>query len=80
MSNTKFIPTKDELQYYCDDQRHVVCKPYSIANLHKMALDLDINTCWFHKDHYDMPKRRVDEIMGKCTLVETRELINIIRL
>jgi hypothetical protein len=58
-----------DLKYYCDDMRHLVCVPYSIENLHKMADDLNIKRCWFHKDHYDIPKRRVDEIHEKCEMV-----------
>ena len=54
------------MKYYCDDQRHLVCIPYSIENLHKMAEDLNINKCWFHKNHYDIPKRRIKEIQEKC--------------
>lgn len=68
-----------ELTYYCDNKRHLVCKPYSILNSHKMAFDLTIKKCWFHKDHYDMPKRRIDEIKKKCVVVTTREIVEIIR-
>ena len=67
------------LTYYCDDKRHLVCQPYSIRNLHWMAIQLGINQCWFHKDHYDIPKRRVAAITKLCTLVSTRSIIEIIR-
>jgi len=66
------------MKYYCDNKRHLVCAPYSIDNLHKMAEDLDIKKCWLHKDHYDMPKRRIEEITSKCTLVDSKEIIKII--
>jgi len=65
------------MTYYCDKYRHLVCKPYSIKNLHKMAEDLNIKRCWFHKDHYDIPKRRIEEITAKCELVSKREIWNI---
>ena len=42
-----------------------------------MANDLNIKQCWFHKDHYDIPKSRIKEITDKCTLVTTREIVNI---
>ena len=66
------------IQYVCDNQRHLVCIPYSIKNLHKMADDLGIKRCWFHKNHYDIPKRRVDEISTKCLIVSPKELLKII--
>jgi len=66
------------MEYYCDNFRHLICVPYSIENLHKMAEDLGIKRCWFHKDHYDIPKRRLDEIMDKCTIVDTRDLLVLI--
>lgn len=50
------------LKYICDNSRHLVCLPYSIDNLHKMADDLNIKRIWFHKNHYDIPKKRIDEI------------------
>ena len=69
------------MEYLCDTERHLICRPYSIENLHIMAKELDIKKCWFHADpgHYDIPKRRINEIMHKCTILTTRELINIIR-
>ena len=71
------------MKYYCDDQRHLVCVPYSIENLHKMALDLDINRCWFHASsrykHYDIPKRRIEEIVAKCTVVSPKRILEIVK-
>jgi hypothetical protein len=63
--------------YYCDNKRHLVCIPYSIGNLHKMAADLGIKRCWFHGDHYDIPKRRVEEITSKCELVSPKDIVRI---
>ena len=70
------------MQFLCDDERHLVCVPYSIEGLHEMAKILGINKCWFHAGrypHYDIPKRRIDEIMGKCQRVSSREILNIIK-
>jgi len=68
-----------QLTYYCDKARHLVCKPYSLDNLHKMAIDLDIKRCWFHKDHYDIPLRRIDEISVKCNIVSSKDIVKIIK-
>lgn len=72
----------NNLQYYCDNQRHLVCKPYNIKNLHLMATALNINIAWFHagsKPHYDIPKNRIEEIMQKCTILRPREILEIIK-
>lgn len=71
------------MEYYCDDQRHLVCIPYSIENLHLMAEKLGIKRCWFHnkkgKEHYDIPKRRIKEIQEKCNVVSSMEILKIIK-
>lgn len=68
-----------ELTFVCDDKRHLVCVPYSIENLHAMAEELGINRCWFHKNHYDIPKKRIDEITKKCVRVNPDNIVEIIR-
>lgn len=67
--------------YYCDNERHLVCEPYSVDNLHRMAEQLNIKRCWFHggdKPHYDIPKRRIDEIKAKCIVVSSKRILAII--
>ena len=59
------------VKYFCDSNRHLVCMPYTIDNLHSMAAVLRINRSWFHKNHYDIPKLRIEEITLKVTLVST---------
>lgn len=66
------------MKYYTDRRRHLVCEPYSIENLHKMAQDLGIKSCWFHKNHYDIPKKRVLEIEALCEIVSPRDILRII--
>lgn len=65
--------------YVTDGKRHLVCIPYSTKNLHAMAADLGIGRHWFHKNHYDIPKKRMDEISSKCTLVSSKDIVKIIR-
>jgi hypothetical protein len=67
------------MRYLCDNKRHLICEPYSIEGLHNMAKDLGIHPCWFHKDHYDIPKKRISEIQSKCTVVSPREILRIIK-
>jgi len=67
------------MEYICDKKRHLVCLPYSIENLHKMAVNLNINICWFHKNHYDIPKKRIQEIENKCRIVSSKEIVKIIK-
>jgi len=66
------------MEYYSDFMRHLVCKPYSIENLHIMAEELNIKRCWFHGNHYDIPKRRISEINAKTTMVSPREIFKIV--
>lgn len=76
-------PNAPELRYFCDDERHLVCVPYSIANLHRMAADLGLKKCWYHASakyqHYDIPKRRIAEIQARCTVVSPREILRIVK-
>lgn len=65
------------LTYYYDEFRHLVCVPYSKENLHRMAEDLGIKKCWFHKDHYDIPKKMMDRIGEVATEVRPREILKI---
>ena len=67
-----------QLKFYCDMKRHLVCVPYSIENLHCMAEELGIARCWFHGDHYDMPKRRIVELQSRCEVVSSKEIVRII--
>ena len=66
------------MKHICDNARHLICVPYSIENLHKMALNMGIKRCWFHKNHYDIPKQRIDEITNKCEVVSSKEIVRII--
>ncbi len=43
-----------------------------------MAKELNIKRCWFHKNHYDIPKRRFEEIKNKCIILSPREIVDII--
>lgn len=56
-----------------------MCLPYSIKNLHLMASALNIKRCWFHRDHYDIPKRRTEEIMTYCVVVSSKDIVSIIK-
>jgi FMN phosphatase YigB (HAD superfamily) len=67
------------MRYLCDNMRHLVCVPYSIDGLHEMARDLGIKRCWFHRDHYDIPKRRVQEIQARCEVVSPRKILRVIK-
>lgn len=74
-------PSISAMEYFCDNKRHLVCLPYSVENLHIMAKELNIKSCWFHsgaKPHYDIPKTRVEEISSKCTMVSSKFILQII--
>lgn len=48
-----------------------------------MASALGIKRGWFHAKpglaHYDIPKTRIEEIKGKCRVVESSKIIELIR-
>lgn len=65
----------------CDDAWHMICISYSVENLHRMAETLEIKRHWFHKDtkpHYDIPKRRIEEISKKCVKISSSQIVTII--
>jgi Protein of unknown function (DUF4031) len=74
-SNTRSLKL---LIYVTDRKRHLICIPYTIENLHSMAAELGIKRCWFHKTHYDIPKRRIEEIENLCLKVTSREIVTLI--
>jgi hypothetical protein len=67
------------MRYVTDGKRHLICEPYSIDNLHRMADDLGIKRCWFHNNHYDIPKRRIKEIETKCEMVSSKYIVSVIK-
>ena len=68
-----------QLLYFTDINRHLVCVPYSRDNLHKMADELGIKRCWFHKDHYDVPKKLVVHVRDRSIFVSPRKILEIIK-
>ena len=68
-----------QLRFFTDGERHLVCIPYSIENLHVMARQLGIKPCWFHKDHYDIPLKRLNAIEDQCIMVSSKAIVHIIR-
>lgn len=68
--------------FVSDRKRHLVCLPYSLENLHLMAERLGIDSCWFHSKpypHYDIPKRRIQEIEAICKIVSPKVIVKICR-
>lgn len=72
------------MKFYADEKRHLVCIPYTIDNLHRMAVELGIKRCWYHSSarhkHYDIPKRRLKELLAhpRVTVVDPRDILTII--
>lgn len=74
------MPTPD-LVYLTDGRRHLICRPYSVEGLHRMAADLRIARSWFHggrRPHYDVPLKRRVEIESRCVRVTSREIVETI--
>jgi hypothetical protein len=72
----------DKLIFLTDGKRHLVCLPYSVDNLHKMADTLGLGRHWFHSGrlaHYDIPMKRMNELTENCKLISSKELVRICR-
>lgn len=85
MKNQPTLFSDVKLEYICDNyvkdgrfRPHLVCLPYSIENLHRMAKELKIHKCFFHGDHYDIPVGRVASIMEQCKIVDGRTILLIV--
>lgn len=66
--------------YFADNARHLICFPYTKENLHSMAVNLGIKRHWFHASphaHYDIPKKMIEEVHSKVTMVTQSELLRI---
>lgn len=77
-----FEDFKSDLTFYTDGKLHLVCKPYSVENLHRMAAILQIKRGWYHggdKPHYDVPVKRKAEIEAQCVIVSPKEILRIIQ-
>jgi hypothetical protein len=47
-----------------------------------MAIDLGIAKHWYHPGkfpHYDIPKKRIEEITKRCTLVSSKKIVKLIK-
>lgn len=73
------VKRESGLVYVTDGKRHLVCVPYSVENLHTMADEIGIKPCWFHKNHYDIPQKRVEEIEKLCVMVHPKNIVEIIK-
>lgn len=70
------------LRYLCDNARHMVCEPFSLPNLHRMAAALGLKKAWFHTGkfpHYDMPKKRIEELTAQSERVTQKQILAIIK-
>jgi hypothetical protein len=69
--------TGEKLQFICDSNRHMVCQPFSVDNLHRMAASLHIDRTWFFDDYYLIPGNRVQEMMALCEVRSPAEVAQI---
>jgi hypothetical protein len=82
MQHVKLFEEFQELTFYTDGKRHLVCRPYTKENLHLMAQTLGIPK-HFYEDHghphYDIPAKRKAEIETQCIMVSPKEILRIIK-
>lgn len=73
-----------DIAIYADQSRHLVCTPYSRANLLVAADTLGIPRHWLHVGrgaHIDIPARRVEDVLSdpRVRVVSSRSVLAIIR-
>lgn len=72
------------LELYADQDRHLVCVPYSRTNLRRAAAMLNIGEHWLHGGtfpHVDIPVRQVARVLAdpRVTTVSSRRILAIIK-
>lgn len=70
------------MRFFSDNQRHLICYPYSVEGLHEMARQLSIPRRWFHGGrlaHYDIPVKRMATIGELTEVVSPRVILSIIK-
>lgn len=71
------------LTYFYDKNRHLVCLPYNVENLHLMARRLGISRSWFHgsKDnrhpHYDVPVSMMGHVGNSAVLLTPKGVVRL---
>lgn len=71
-----------KLKFLVDRQRHLICTPYCVENLHAMAESLGIKRHWFHAKpypHYDVPKKMQESIYLSCYITTSKMIVKIAR-
>lgn len=70
------------LRYLCDENRHLVCLPFSWENMQTMLFQLELKRKGLSKTpgkrFYRIPFDRLEEIMDRCEVVAAWEILEII--
>lgn len=88
---TQYTDTNKQGLTYFTDGKHLVCIPYSVENLHRMAEDLGLPKCHYDNrrpkkgtkrkgrghPHYDLPKKYRDHILRRVLLVSRKDIVRI---
>ncbi|MGI4834646.1 MAG: hypothetical protein ACRYFK_14415 [Janthinobacterium lividum] len=79
-SNAK--PPKVALRYLCDENRHLICLPFSPKNMKQMAEELYLERKHLSKipckRFYRIPFDRIEEIQEQCERVPAWHILEII--
>lgn len=71
-----------QLRYLCDENRHLICLPFSLENMKEMLFQLELKRKGLSKTpgkrFYRIPHERLLEIMAQCELVPAWEILEII--
>lgn len=67
-----------KLEYFIDNNRRLVCKPYSQYNVHRMAENFKISKAFIGRGFYTVPHKILPEVMEVATKITTEEIVEII--
>ena len=54
----RFESDHEYMKYLCDNARHLICEPYSIENLHKMAEEGKVTVRNHRREAIDLVKKQ----------------------
>jgi hypothetical protein len=69
-------------RYLCDQNRHLICLPYSLEHMKQMAFELQLKRKALskvpNKRFYRIPFERLEEIESQCEVVPAWRILEII--
>jgi len=69
----------EEILFLTDGKENIICHPYSIENMKRMASELGIKSSWFKKDTFVVPKEFLETNEDKLDKVSSQTLFRTLK-